>query len=250
MLRDGTFHEDVGYGMCEHKNKGDAIEKAKKEAVSDARKRALRLFGNALGNSVYDREHTNLAARTPKTANPSKISFQDMRANLGEDPVTATMSDLPSMSFDASTAGAPSPDRVGQAGPRLAPAAPYPANQPLAPSRAGTPQQQQRPQVPSPQTHGNTSSRGPSPGASAGPLQQYRPSPPPAPQTRPMPSYQPPNQASYTMQQRQQQTYFNIETTNQDAAQADEFAMTADDRTIHTFLHVCPALYLPLLIDT
>jgi hypothetical protein len=36
---------------------GTAIENAKKEAVSDARKRALRIFGNALGNCIYDKEH-------------------------------------------------------------------------------------------------------------------------------------------------------------------------------------------------
>eukprot|EP01130_Rhizamoeba_saxonica_P005272 TRINITY_DN2117_c0_g1_i3.p1 TRINITY_DN2117_c0_g1~~TRINITY_DN2117_c0_g1_i3.p1 ORF type:complete len:206 (-),score=52.85 TRINITY_DN2117_c0_g1_i3:32-649(-) len=57
MLKDGTYHEDVGYGTCENRNQGTAIENAKKEAVSDARKRALRCFGNALGNCIYDKEH-------------------------------------------------------------------------------------------------------------------------------------------------------------------------------------------------
>jgi len=56
-LRDGTSHEDVGYGNGEHPKRGLAIEKAKKEAVSDARKRALRLFGDALGNCLYDKQH-------------------------------------------------------------------------------------------------------------------------------------------------------------------------------------------------
>jgi len=40
MLKDGTFHEDVGYGICEDKRKG-----------------TLRVFGNALGNCVYNKEH-------------------------------------------------------------------------------------------------------------------------------------------------------------------------------------------------
>mmetsp|Transcript_8727 Transcript_8727/g.12046 ORF Transcript_8727/g.12046 Transcript_8727/m.12046 type:complete len:267 (-) Transcript_8727:794-1594(-) len=58
QLKDGTYHEDVGYGSAENqKSKAAALEKAKKEAVSDALKRALRLFGNHLGNSVYDKEH-------------------------------------------------------------------------------------------------------------------------------------------------------------------------------------------------
>ena len=56
-LKDGTFHEDVGYGMSENPKKGSAIENAKKEAVSDARKRALRCFGDSLGNCLYDKQH-------------------------------------------------------------------------------------------------------------------------------------------------------------------------------------------------
>lgn len=57
-LKDGNSHEDVGYGSSEGQSKkGPAIEKAKKEAISDARKRALRLFGDALGNCLYDKAH-------------------------------------------------------------------------------------------------------------------------------------------------------------------------------------------------
>jgi recombination DNA repair RAD52 pathway protein len=33
MLKDGTFHEDVGFGMSEHPKKGSAIENAKKVRV-------------------------------------------------------------------------------------------------------------------------------------------------------------------------------------------------------------------------
>lgn len=56
-LRDGTFHEDVGYGIADGmKGKGVAFEKARKEAVTDATKRALRSFGDRLGNCAYDKE--------------------------------------------------------------------------------------------------------------------------------------------------------------------------------------------------
>jgi DNA repair and recombination protein RAD52 len=34
MLKDGTYHEDVGYGMAEHPKKGSAIENAKKVLTS------------------------------------------------------------------------------------------------------------------------------------------------------------------------------------------------------------------------
>ncbi|KAG7392627.1 DNA repair protein rad52 [Phytophthora pseudosyringae] len=57
-LKDGTSHEDVGFGTSDgQKDLGAALEQAKKASVSDARKRALRLFGEYLGNSCYDKDH-------------------------------------------------------------------------------------------------------------------------------------------------------------------------------------------------
>jgi DNA repair and recombination protein RAD52 len=54
-MTNGSSHEDVGYGIAEGmKSRGMALEKAKKEAISDGRKRALRLFGNGLGNCVCE----------------------------------------------------------------------------------------------------------------------------------------------------------------------------------------------------
>ncbi|ORY48045.1 recombination protein Rad52 [Rhizoclosmatium globosum] len=56
-LRDGTSHEDVGYGSIENaRSKGAAFDKAKKESVTDAIKRALRSFGNVMGNCTYNNE--------------------------------------------------------------------------------------------------------------------------------------------------------------------------------------------------
>ncbi|CAG8618506.1 14101_t:CDS:2, partial [Acaulospora colombiana] len=57
-LRDGTSHEDVGYGLLENcKSKGMALDKCKKEAITDALKRTLRSFGNVLGNCLYDKDY-------------------------------------------------------------------------------------------------------------------------------------------------------------------------------------------------
>jgi DNA recombination protein Rad52 len=64
-LANGCYHEDVGYGIGQGQ-KTMCIEKAKKEAVTDATKRALRLFGNKLGNSVYDKEHIADLAKKSK----------------------------------------------------------------------------------------------------------------------------------------------------------------------------------------
>ncbi|EQC28981.1 hypothetical protein SDRG_13318 [Saprolegnia diclina VS20] len=57
-LKDGSTHEDVGFGTSDGmKELGAALEQSKKASISDARKRALRLFGEYLGNSCYDKEH-------------------------------------------------------------------------------------------------------------------------------------------------------------------------------------------------
>ncbi|KFY38455.1 hypothetical protein V494_04351 [Pseudogymnoascus sp. VKM F-4513 (FW-928)] len=70
-LRDGTFHEDIGYGHIENcKGKAAAFEKAKKEGTTDAMKRALRNFGNVLGNCIYDKDY--LAKVTKVKVAPTK----------------------------------------------------------------------------------------------------------------------------------------------------------------------------------
>ncbi|KAF9880876.1 recombination protein rad52 [Colletotrichum karsti] len=72
-LRDGTFHEDIGYGHIENcKGKAAAFEKAKKEGTTDALKRALRNFGNVLGNCIYDKDY--LAKVTKMKVAPTKFN--------------------------------------------------------------------------------------------------------------------------------------------------------------------------------
>ncbi|CCH60003.1 hypothetical protein TBLA_0C01900 [Henningerozyma blattae CBS 6284] len=55
-LANGTYREDIGYGIVDNEKKAAAFERAKKSAVTDALKRALRAFGNALGNCLYDKD--------------------------------------------------------------------------------------------------------------------------------------------------------------------------------------------------
>lgn len=65
QLKNGAFREDIGYGSAENVgNKSQAIEQAKKGAVTDAIKRALRQFGNALGNCCYNKSHTQHFRKT------------------------------------------------------------------------------------------------------------------------------------------------------------------------------------------
>ena len=66
-LKDGTFHDDVGFGsVMNEKDRGKAIENARKEAVSDGVKRSLRYFGAALGNCIYDKAHLKAASAAGK----------------------------------------------------------------------------------------------------------------------------------------------------------------------------------------
>ncbi|KAF4766796.1 hypothetical protein N7455_005660 [Penicillium solitum] len=76
-LRDGTFHEDIGYGHIENcKGKAAAFEKAKKEGTTDALKRALRNFGNVLGNCIYDKDY--VAKVTKVKAAPGRWDVDDL----------------------------------------------------------------------------------------------------------------------------------------------------------------------------
>ncbi|KAM0246273.1 hypothetical protein ACHAQJ_010293 [Trichoderma viride] len=77
-LRDGTYHEDVGYGSIENaKGKAMAFEKAKKEGTTDALKRTLRNFGNVLGNCIYDQNYvkqvTKIKTQPNKRFDPDNL---------------------------------------------------------------------------------------------------------------------------------------------------------------------------------
>ncbi|KAH8685493.1 hypothetical protein BGZ60DRAFT_93116 [Tricladium varicosporioides] len=86
-LRDGTFHEDVGYGHMENcKGKAAAFEKAKKEGTTDALKRALRNFGNVLGNCIYDKEY--LSKVTKVKAQPTKWDVDNLHRHHSFVPPT------------------------------------------------------------------------------------------------------------------------------------------------------------------
>ncbi|XP_028815084.1 DNA repair protein RAD52 homolog isoform X2 [Denticeps clupeoides] len=71
QLKDGSFHEDVGYGVSEGlKSKALSLEKARKEAVTDGLKRALKCFGNSLGNCILNKEYLIAINKIPKQAPP------------------------------------------------------------------------------------------------------------------------------------------------------------------------------------
>lgn len=61
----GSHHEEIGVGTAVLPDCAQAISVARKQAVTDATKRCLRLFGEGLGNSL---QHSTLATTTPVEA--------------------------------------------------------------------------------------------------------------------------------------------------------------------------------------
>ncbi|XP_077424528.1 DNA repair protein RAD52 homolog [Vanacampus margaritifer] len=81
QLKDGAFHEDVGYGVSEGlKSKALSLEKARKEAVTDGVKRALKCFGNALGNCILDKAYLQAINKIPKQPLPALDPAQTKRS--------------------------------------------------------------------------------------------------------------------------------------------------------------------------
>ncbi|KAJ5745402.1 hypothetical protein N7520_010584 [Penicillium odoratum] len=86
ILRDGTFHEDIGYGHIENcKGKAAAFEKAKKEGTTDALKRTLRTFGNVLGNCVYDKDYLSKVTKIKVT--PAKWDVDELHRHRTYVPI-------------------------------------------------------------------------------------------------------------------------------------------------------------------
>jgi DNA repair and recombination protein RAD52 len=100
-LRDGTFHEDIGYGHIENcKGKAAAFEKAKKEGATDGLKRALRTFGNVLGNCIRDRDY--LARVAKMKVGPSKFdeSALHRHGDFVKKEADAIKAETPAEAFD------------------------------------------------------------------------------------------------------------------------------------------------------
>lgn len=78
-LRDGTYKEDTGFGSADNqRQKGVALQKARKEAATDALKRALRQFGNALGNCCYDKEYLRNVTKMNKKREKMQLELKDL----------------------------------------------------------------------------------------------------------------------------------------------------------------------------
>ncbi|ELT95612.1 hypothetical protein CAPTEDRAFT_161777 [Capitella teleta] len=88
QLKDGVYHEDIGYGVSEGmRSKALSIEKARKEAVTDGLKRALKSFGNALGNCMGNTLYLKSINRAPKPP-PVMPEVDDMKHEFHDSTIT------------------------------------------------------------------------------------------------------------------------------------------------------------------
>ncbi|BGP32068.1 DNA repair protein rad52 [Rhodotorula toruloides] len=113
-LQDGASHEDVGYGKLENaKSKADGLDKCKKEAVTDALKRALRHFGKLLGNCLYDKSYLQTMAnmKAPKAKFDFDSIYKPERDNYQHFPPRASTSAASAMPPPALPAQHPPPPR-------------------------------------------------------------------------------------------------------------------------------------------
>ena len=90
--------QDIGYGHIENcKGKAAAFEKAKKEGTTDGLKRALRNFGNVLGNCIYDKEY--LAKVTKVKVQPTRWTVDNLYRH--QDYATVNPTTVKKESFDS-----------------------------------------------------------------------------------------------------------------------------------------------------
>ncbi|KAE8227066.1 hypothetical protein CF319_g417 [Tilletia indica] len=113
-LRDGTFHEDVGYGSMDNsKSRAAALEKSKKEAVTDALKRTLRTFGRVLGNCLYDKQFLRDVSKVslpPVKFDPSTLHRRpEFAQGAGKKPTTTSEQAEPTTTNPASETGSTMP---------------------------------------------------------------------------------------------------------------------------------------------
>uniref|UniRef100_A0A452QG06 DNA repair protein RAD52 homolog n=1 Tax=Ursus americanus TaxID=9643 RepID=A0A452QG06_URSAM len=107
QLKDGSYHEDVGYGVSEGlKSKALSLEKARKEAVTDGLKRALRSLkqGQGTGRTLPLEVDLTKAKRQDFEPSVEQARYSSCRQNVAlgpPRPQAVTSPCRPSRSDDA-----------------------------------------------------------------------------------------------------------------------------------------------------
>ena len=84
QLKDGTYHEDVGYGVSEGmRSKALSIKKARKESVMDGLKRALESFGRLFRNCISSKEHLKFVQHQRDTVSLVLCAYHVLPRGVG-----------------------------------------------------------------------------------------------------------------------------------------------------------------------
>lgn len=94
-----------------------AFEKAKKEAVTDGLKRALKAFGNATGNCLYDKNYLKKIQRIPQVSDPELV-FEDLyhsKATITRPKCSSTVTTVAPVATASSVLKAPADASITKA---------------------------------------------------------------------------------------------------------------------------------------
>jgi len=133
-------HEDIGNHCTKGKDYGDTLHRAQKAAITDAKKRALRTFGNALGNCCYDK---NLMKRNLSTMRG--VNSLPPQAQPPKPPAPPTITAPPVAQQSKTTTTISRPPQQQQL--PLQPIVPQQQPPPLPPQPQSLPLQQQKQQA-------------------------------------------------------------------------------------------------------
>jgi recombination DNA repair RAD52 pathway protein len=89
MLAGKAFLFLNSYPIIKSRSKSQAVEKARKESITDGLKRAMKSFGNLLGNCLNDKEYIKYLTKTAKKL-PENIACSSI--------ADSNMSNLPNSS--------------------------------------------------------------------------------------------------------------------------------------------------------
>ncbi|CAM9816865.1 unnamed protein product, partial [Ectocarpus fasciculatus] len=106
-LANGCGHEDVGNSHMKDRDKGEVLSRVKKAAVTDAKKRALRLFGAQLGSQMMDKEGLKETEITHKQNQRELKANQQREARMRKEQQQLQQQQQQQQSHPDQTGGSP-----------------------------------------------------------------------------------------------------------------------------------------------
>lgn len=84
LRQEKVYREDIGHGTGVNVSKLLAVEKAQKEAKTDATKRCFREYGNATGNCLYNKRYLEMVGKYKRSGGRIKEFGDEMLYGVGQ----------------------------------------------------------------------------------------------------------------------------------------------------------------------